>query len=91
MAEPWVPPFPKTLANEKKNAEARSKCLKEKQEQCGILRESFFEAFDELTRESVLPDLTGAERDTMCVGWSQDVVSWHGGPTRAGHPPSHFG
>ena len=47
--------------------------------------------FDEFTRESLLPDLTGAERDTMCVGWSQDVVSWHGGPTQAGHPPSHFG
>ena len=47
--------------------------------------------FDEFTRESLLPDLTGAERDTVCVGWSQDVVSWHGGPTRAGHPPSHFG
>ena len=44
MAEPWVPPFPETLANESKNAAARLKHLKEKQEECGILRESFFEA-----------------------------------------------
>ena len=39
-----MPPFPETLANESKNAAARSKHLKEKQEECGILRESFFEA-----------------------------------------------
>ena len=44
MAEPWVAPFPETLANERENAEARSKYLKEKQEECGILCESFFEA-----------------------------------------------